>query len=288
MSSSELRIRCREIGSTDLDRVVDLLTRGFRIRTRDFWVRALQLLSEHCTPSGFPKYGHLLECNNNPVGALLLIYSYIEDGGEKKIRCSVSSWYVEPDYRIYAASLVSHALKYKQVTYFNITPDRSTFPILEAQGYVQYCSGRFLAVPSLSRPLWGARARVVTLATRAEEDLLSSEIDLLLKHAAYGCISATCNSANRSHPFVFLPRREAGVPFAYLAYCRQLDEFVRFAGPLGRFLARRGFPLVAFDSNGPIKGLVGRYFDGAPKFFKGPDQPRLGDIAYSERVMFGI
>ena len=78
------------------------------------------------------------------------------------------------------------------------------------------------------------------------------------------------------------------MPFAYLAYCRQVDDFVRFAGPLERFLAWRGFPLVVLDSNGPVKGLVGRYFDGAPKYFKGPDRPRLGDIAYSERVMFGF
>jgi hypothetical protein len=30
-----------------------------------------------------------------------------------------------------------------------------------------------------------------------------------------------------------------------------------------------------------------RYFV-APKYFKGQDKPRLGDIAYSERVMFGF
>jgi len=78
------------------------------------------------------------------------------------------------------------------------------------------------------------------------------------------------------------------MPFVYLAYCRQLDDFVRFAGPLGRFLAWRRFPLVVLDANGPIGRLIGWYSDGFPKYFKGPDRPRLGDIAYSERVMFGF
>jgi hypothetical protein len=88
---------------------------------------------------------------------------------------------------------------------------------------------------------------------------------------------------------VFLPLRKAGiVPYAYLAYCRQLEEFVRFAGSLGRFLARYGCLLVVVDSNGPVKGLAGAYFDGTPKYFKGPNQPHLGDLAYSERVMFGF
>jgi hypothetical protein len=289
MSSLDLRLRCREIGSADIDRIADLLTRGFPERTREFWLRALSRLSEHSAPPGFPKYGYMLECNGNPVGVILLICSSIEVGGEKRIRCNVSSWYVEPAYRVYGAILVSHALKHEPATYFNITPGRSTLPILEAQGYARYCSGRFVAIPALSVRLWGACVTAVTPDTRADEDLLSSERDLLLKHAAYGCISVTCSWANRRHPFVFLARRKARVmPFAYLAYCRGLDDFVRFAGPLGRFLALRGFLSVVIDANGPIKGLVGCYSDGAPKYFKGPDPPRLGDIAYSERALFGV
>ena len=35
--------------------------------------------------------------------------------------------------------------------------------------------------------------------------------------------------------------------------------------------------------------LVGRYFEGVtPKYFRGPEQPRLGDLAYTEAVMFGL
>jgi hypothetical protein len=33
-----------------------------------------------------------------------------------------------------------------------------------------------------------------------------------------------------------------------------------------------------------MKGLIGKYLpDSSPKYFKGPNQPRLGDLAYSER-----
>src|SRR5205823_4624665 len=105
---------------------------------REFWIRALNRLKAHPTPPGCPKYGYLLECRGAPVGVLLLISSAIDANGNTRIRCNVSSWYVEPAFRSYAAMLVSHALKYKHVTYFNITPNRSTLPILEAQGYVRY------------------------------------------------------------------------------------------------------------------------------------------------------
>jgi hypothetical protein len=58
---------------------------------------------------------------------------------------------------------------------------------------------------------------------------------------------------------------------------------------MGRFLAMRGRPLVVIDANGPIPGLVGKYLDARqPKYFKGPDRPRLGDLVYSETAMFGI
>jgi hypothetical protein len=54
-------------------------------------------------------------------------------------------------------------------------------------------------------------------------------------------------------------------------------------------LTARGRPLVIIDSNGPIPGLVGKYFSNkAPKYFKGPDRPRFGDLAYTEAVMFGL
>ena len=50
---------------------------------------------------------------------------------------------------------------------------------------------------------------------------------------------------------------------------------MRFAGPLGRFLAWRGMPLVFIDANGPIPGLMGRFVGWGPRFFRGRNPPRL-------------
>jgi hypothetical protein len=231
MSSADLHIRCREIGSADVDRIADLLTHGFPERTREFWLRALRRLSEHAAPAGFPQYGYMLECDGNPVGVILLICSCLDIGGEKRVRCNVSSWYVEPAYRVYGAFLVLHALKHRPATYFNITPAPWTLPILEAQGYKRYCSGRFVAIPALSVGPWGASVTRVAPDTRAGEDLSSSEIDVLLKHSDLGCISVTCDWAKRRYPFIFLPRCKAKlVPFAYLAYYRQMDDLFGLPG----------------------------------------------------------
>jgi hypothetical protein len=67
-----------------------------------------------------------------------------------------------------------------------------------------------------------------------------------------------------------------------------MDEFVQFAGRIGRYLLLRTWPIFLADANGPINGLVGKYFaDYGPKYFKGPVPPRLGDLSYTELVILG-
>ena len=62
-----------------------------------------------------------------------------------------------------------------------------------------------------------------------------------------------------------------------------------FARPIGLRLARDGLFFTLLDANGPISGLVGKYYDDKyPKFFLGPNPPRLGDLAYTETAMFGV
>jgi hypothetical protein len=63
---------------------------------------------------------------------------------------------------------------------------------------------------------------------------------------------------------------------------------VRFSSLIGRHLVMRGCPLVIIDADGPMLGLSGFYLDGRPKYFKGPDRPRLGDLAYTEAALFGV
>jgi len=302
----------------DLDTVIDLLTSGFPDRSRDFWTRGLTRLSKHITPAGYPKYGYLLEYEGRPVGIILLIFFYAEIDGEKRIRCYTSSWYVETAFRLYAPLLAAQAVRDRNVTYINITPARHTIPILEAQGYRQYTTGRVLSVPALAMRSHAAYVRSITDDIRPADDLSSAQIELLLEHQRYGCISVICFEGDRRYPFVFLSppacsvgtiagaifsyirdhllRRDSagnrpdllGLPVAYLVYCPAYENFVRFAGPLGRFLARRGIPFVVLDACGPVNGLIGWYSDSVPKYFKGPYPPHPGDLAYSEWVMLGV
>jgi hypothetical protein len=54
-----------------------------------------------------------------------------------------------------------------------------------------------------------------------------------------------------------------------------IPDYVRCASAIGRYLLRRGKPVV--DANGPMAGLPGIHSEAhGRKYFRGPHRPRLG------------
>ena len=280
-------MECRIIETPDIPAVVAVLTNGYRDqRDGAYWERALARLVARPAIMGYPRFGYLLENDGAVVGVILLIFAQVPGPGGVVLRCNLSSWYVTEPFRAFGSMLISRALRHREATYVNITPAPHTWPILAAQGFIRFCEGRVVALPMLS-----LRGRgTVTPAATAEpgDDIDPAEIALLRDHAAWGCMVVVCTEGGRRLPFVFAPRVRAGlVGLAVLTYCRDLADFERCAGPLGRYLARRGFPLVVVDSNGPLAGVPGRYQAMKPKYYRGANRPRLGDAAFTERAVFG-
>jgi len=289
MLESNVVLRCREIRADDLESVIALLARGFHSNRKfrdysscvNFWRAVASRLEMLPTPASLPKYGVCLDAGDRLVGVVLLSFIVVEG----QLRCNVSSWYVEPEFRVYASILSSYATRHKEATFFNLTPAPHTWGILESQGFVAYASGRVIAMPTLCRPIRNVRMSVFTEDVCPGPDLSQSEVDVLRDHAAWGCISLLCEYDDKRHPFVFKVR-SAGtfVPLGRLIYCRSLDSFVRFAGAIGRYLLRRGCPLVISDADGLLAHVPSIYLKGARRYWKGPKPMRLGDMAYSEIV----
>ena len=286
------KVRCRRIEEADTEKVVALLTRGFAARRqRPFWEGVMAHLARRPVPPEAPRFGLMLESEGTAVGAILQIFSTLpasDAGQDGAMRCNVSSWYVDPPFRGFAPFLVSQALKQKSVTYLNVTAAPHTRRIVEAQGYVRYGNGVFIALPCLSRTREPARILPADAEPRAPFEAYERQV--LKDHADSGCMSVWCETPERAYPFVFRERLVKGLlTCAQLIYCPDIADLVRFAAPLGRYLAWRGRPLVILDANGPVRGLVGRYFDDTmPRYFKGPVRPRLGDLAYTETAFFGV
>jgi hypothetical protein len=291
MSTTVPRIRCREISGSDTKEAANLLQKGFPSRSLRFWLTKLDLLAGSPTPVGCPKYGYVLESDGAAVGIVLTVSSRrCVDKDHHLTQCNLSAWYVEPAYRNYAALFAAKVWKEKSFTYLNINPAVHTRPIIEAQGFQRYSDGQFIAFPSLGWVKGAPGITVIPAAAHSSIPSDSPDLDLLLAHEKYGCLSLYCVGSNFAYPFVFRRRLlKRLIPCAQLVYCREMSDVVRFAQPLGRFLASRGEMFMLIDSNGPIPGLVGKYLKNyMPKYFKGPVAPRLGDLAYTEVAMFGV
>ena len=293
MNAVAQKIRCREIAATDIDAVADLLTRGFFGRARDYWMQGLRRQAARDVPAGYPRFGYMLEHEGLPVGVLLLLYSFRTDGAETTIYCNLSSWYVDQAFRNYAPLLTKIAQKNKEVTYINISPAHWTWPIIEAQGFRSYCSGLFFSLPLLSRAQRGMSVEIVAPDTKAIKGLPVSDVDLLARHAQYGCLSLVCRTAvGEALPFILSPvrirRGWIAPPMMQMIYFRDIADYVRCAGAVGRLLLRKGKISVLLDSNGAIPGLVGLYTEArGRKYFKGPHRPRLSDLTDTELVLYG-
>ncbi|MGJ4942089.1 acyl-CoA acyltransferase [Bradyrhizobium sp. HKCCYLS1011] len=283
---SRAGVRVREIAQADLAAIAALLCRGFPFRDEHYWLRGLQRHAARPRPQAYPAFGYCLDQGGTPVGVILLLYSEVLAGRETIVRCNVSSWYVEPAFRAFSSLLVRAATRDKSVTYFNITPAPHTWPQVEAQGFQVYCRGQIYAALTLSKPV--PRASVQLFADGESAGLSDFETDVLQRHAGFGCLSLVVHDGVDRHPFVFQRHLvKKVVPVYRLLYAREISDLVRFAGNIGRFLARRGGLLVRFDANAPVPRLAGWYSERrGRKYAKGPHPPRLGDLAFTEAALF--
>lgn len=273
---------------SDLPSVIDLLTIGYKHdQERDFWVHATDMLRRHDTPTGYPKYGYLLDDRGTVVGVLLTIFSERYVDGRRFVRCNGSSVYVAPAYRGFGALLIKRSFRFKDVTYMNLTPGENTYKMVLAQGYKIFVHGRFVAVPLLGRRIPGLGVRTARNEIPAS-GLTDEEAKILRDHDSYGCVSLIGTSDGEVCPFVFLLGRRCGIPVVHLIYCRDYADFIRYQRAIGKYFARLGYFLFVLDSNGAIPGLIGQYVELHYRFAMGPEIPRLGDLAYTECPMFEL
>jgi hypothetical protein len=283
------RIGCRPIRDADIGAVTELLVEGFPRRTAANWAHAMQQLARREVPAPYPRYGYLLEVDGTLVGVFLLIFSQCKER-RSHVRCNTSALYVKDLYRGYASFLSNAAVRHKDVTYINISPSAHTYPTIEAQGFTRYTFGQIVAFPSLSPRGASSCALEFHASENYGPTLSDEERDILTAHLEYGCLAYVVMEKGKANPFIFRPRRinRGIVPASQLVYCRDVRDFARLASPLGGALARRGKMVVCLDAAGPLPGLVGKYFPDRsyPKFFKGSERSRIGDLTYSELVLF--
>jgi hypothetical protein len=267
------RVRCRAIAQSDLDGLADLLTRGFPRSHREYWTTGFARWKELPVIEGVPRFGYVLDGGQGPVGVILLISSKRGD----QIISNLSSWYVEPQWRTHSTLLISMATKLKHVTYLNASPAPHTWRTLQAQSFAPYNFGRSLV---FGLPGRGTVSDIIPDAL--------PEAQLLRDHRAMGKVALVVERDGIVSPFVFKPRRldKPPVPVVDVMFCRGPEDFRRCLPALARYFLPRG--RIGFLIDGDMPGTLSHYAEGKePRYFKGPYRPVLGDLAYTEKVLFG-
>jgi hypothetical protein len=267
------RLHCRPIAEKDLDGLADLLTRGFPRSTRDYWTRGFARWKTLPVIDDVPRYGYVLDGRFGPVGAVLLISS--KRGSQ--IVSNLSSWYVDPQWRAHAGDLISLATRLDHITYLNASPAPHTWRTLQAQGFAPYNFGRSLVFALPGRG---------TVGETIPDDL--PEAQLLRDHREMGWISLTVEKDGVVSPFVLKPHRLDRPPLRLMdvMFCRGADDLRRCAPALAKHFLPRGS--LGFLIDGDMETRLSHYVEGRePRYFKGPYRPILGDLAYTEKVVFG-
>jgi hypothetical protein len=206
------------------------------------------------------------------VGVILLISS---QRGEQIIS-NLSSWYVEPQWRTHSTLLISMATKLKHVTYLNASPAPHTWRTLQAQGFKPYNFGRSIV---FGLPGRGTVSEIIP-------DGLP-EAQLLRDHRELGMTALVVERDGIVSPFVFKPRRldKPPMPVMDVMFARSPQDFHRCLPALARHFLPRS---LGFLIDGDMPGTLSHYAEGKePRYFKGPYRPVLGDLAYTEKVLFG-
>ncbi len=281
--SGPASLRRRLITDTDIAAITDLLAAGFPRRSRRSWQLGLARLARREVPPGLPRYGVMLLAHERAVGVLLTICAEVGAAGQRVRRCNLSSWHTEPAFAPYAPLLLGAALRLPDTTFVNISPAPHTEAIIEAQGFRAFCRGSLLSVPVLARRTAARRATDLRIGADLPEQ------ELVDAHIALGCPCLAVREGDDLLPFVFsAPRRLRGVlPASQLLFCRDLDGYARCAGALGRALLRRGILGVLVDTAEPIPNLPGRRINATQgRYWRGPNPPRPGDLAFTELALF--
>jgi hypothetical protein len=280
-------LRCRQICESDLPAVAALLAEGFPYRDREYWAAGLARLSARKPIESYPRFGYLLESDGAVAGVILTLFSECEIDGIRHIRCNLSSWCVAPELQSYGGLLVASAIRRPDVIYINVSPAPHTRAIIEAQGFKRLYNGLTIAAPMLRRSAAGVQVSLFRPEDEDIADLSQRERVMLKEHAEFGCVALVCRCGDARYPFVFLKaaRWNGRISGLHLAYCRRIEDFVRFAGPIARALRQRAW-FLSFDADGPTPGLLGWRIKREDKYYKGPVPPRLGDLSYTEDVFF--
>ncbi len=227
------------IERTGLEEAQALLARGFPMRAPAFWPAASTGSWPIMRPGVRPRRPDP-EVKGEAAGIMLTIRSRRAEGGTV---VNLSSWYVEPRYRLLGPRMLTRILDEPADRFTDLTPSPVVTDMIGRFGFVQRHAGALLVALPVAALSPARGVRIVDGAPDA------ADAPLLAGHSDLGCIVLRLVSETGETPLVVSVAQRRGLPVARLVYAKDLAAVHAAIGPLARLLLARGLPLLEMPAN---------------------------------------
>jgi hypothetical protein len=282
----------RPIDRATMPEALSLLFHGFPRQALSFWEAGfaeIQRLHAHFDHGDAP-LGYLMSAGDRDVGVLLTCRSLRQrsDGTQYPV-VNLSSWYVDPKFRLLAPMMLRSVLAESGSLYTDLSPSHEVARLNPHFGFKLWNDGMMIAaiLPWAAMPTRSG-VDVFPFDSNQGPILQPQDRELLAWHAAKGCIAMVLCEDGRSQPLLFRMIRRKGMPFAHLIYAESRIAVTRNLAPIMRCLLARGIFLLCVDAIKSDCPLGMHYRPTRKSFWKGEMQRDRIDYAYSELVLLGL
>ncbi len=255
---------------------VSLLVEGLG-RTASYWRRSFDRSADAV-------FGHgLLIHKDDEYQGVLLVFSSSREAADGRSRrwLNLSSWYVREAYRNLAVAMLAQVVGERDAVITNLSAKPNVAKILEAFRFQCHSPSLMLAAPLWSNAP-GARASVASLGAGELAPFQPRLQEILRDHLQAGWIGGVLSSNVEPAPFLFMPMRKFGLPFAMLAYCADMGLLRQNISSVYRHVLVRGYPLLALPSNELFQDVRGKQVDRFPWYILDRQEDAAPDLLYSE------
>jgi hypothetical protein len=276
------------IDDANLGHALDLLARGFKRGSHQFWEKAVERIARYNRYGSLPGIGHLLAVKGKRAGVLLTINGEARLADDRRCRVTnLSSWYVDPEHRRLAPLMLREAIRDPDTVFTDLTPSAEVVRMLPLLGFKPLNTG----IAAIALPVAAVRrtagARVGDLESVPAGILEPETRTLMERNAEFGAIAAVLTGGDRHKPLLFASRTLRRLPAAQLIYCEDNAALMNEIGAIARFLLRRRKLVLIVDI--PVgQRAPGTHFPGRGlKFAKGGCFVNRTDYGGSELLLVG-
>jgi fatty-acyl-CoA synthase len=290
----------RPAGSADIEPLCRFLHRGSigSAMPPGSWQR----LFDYKWLDNKPDLGLMLTVGNEIVGFLGAVYARRKIGTKTGLVCNLTSWYVLPDYRSWAAELLFEMMHNNQITFTALTPSIVVQQMLDAMGFAILETQKMALPPFYHVNTLRERRPLIEF----DPDIVRRSLDdaqqrILDDHAPYDCLQLSLSEGSE-HAFLVVKRRTRGIaslnrlfstsaktPYSEVLYCSNAHLLARHLERVKLAIMReqRTFFLVCSEhlfSERPRSVLFGR-----ATLYRSPTfDARELDTLYSELALLPI